>query len=114
MCGILNSLLRFLCAAVNYQQSWYHYCDFIIEWDMNNLGLFLFEGPNNVVNRVSCGDLRECHIGMEVELCGRVQYQRVGRFLTLRDQYGMTQVVAPDDVSSWMIGGILLISSGFL
>lgn len=53
-------------------------------------------GPNNV-NRVSCGDLRECHIGMEVELCGRVQYQRVGRFLTLRDQYGMTQVVAPDD-----------------
>ncbi|GFG33298.1 hypothetical protein Cfor_01797 [Coptotermes formosanus] len=64
---------------------------------MNNLSLFLLEGPNNVVNRVSCGDLRECHIGMEVELCGRVQYQRVGRFLTLRDQYGMTQVVAPDD-----------------
>ncbi|KAJ4427940.1 hypothetical protein ANN_23950 [Periplaneta americana] len=54
-------------------------------------------GPNNVVSRVSCGDLRECHIGMEVELCGRVQYQRVGRFLTLRDQYGMIQVVAPDD-----------------
>ncbi|KAJ9592823.1 hypothetical protein L9F63_015514, partial [Diploptera punctata] len=52
--------------------------------------------PNNVT-RVSCGDLRECHVGMEVELCGRVQYQRVGRFLTLRDQYGMTQVVAPDD-----------------
>jgi aspartyl-tRNA synthetase len=43
---------------------------------------------------------------MEVELCGRVQYQRVGRFLTLRDQYGMTQVVAPDDVSSLMIGGV--------
>ncbi|XP_069688003.1 aspartate--tRNA ligase, mitochondrial isoform X2 [Periplaneta americana] len=54
-------------------------------------------GPNNVVSRVSCGDLRECHVGMEVELCGRVQYQRVGRFLTLRDQYGMIQVVAPDD-----------------
>lgn len=52
-----------------------------------------------MVNRVSCGDLRECHIGLEVELCGRVQYQRVGRFLTLRDQYGMTQVIAPDDVS---------------
>ncbi|XP_021935407.1 aspartate--tRNA ligase, mitochondrial isoform X3 [Zootermopsis nevadensis] len=54
-------------------------------------------GQSNVVNRVSCGDLRECHIGLEVELCGRVQYQRVGRFLTLRDQYGMTQVIAPDD-----------------
>ncbi|PSN35459.1 hypothetical protein C0J52_06622 [Blattella germanica] len=49
------------------------------------------------VTKVSCGDLREYHVGMEVELCGRVQYQRVGRFLTLRDQHGMTQVVAPDD-----------------
>jgi aspartyl-tRNA synthetase len=64
-----------------------------------------------VVNRVSCGDLRECHVGMEVELWGRVQYQRVGRFLTLRDQYGMTQVVAPDDVSSLLSRGILISSN---
>jgi hypothetical protein len=80
---------------------------------MNIFGSLLFEGPNNIVNRVSCGDLRECHIGMEVELWGRVQYQRVGRFLTLRDHYGMTQVVAPDDVSLLLIRGIL-ISSTFL
>jgi hypothetical protein len=50
---------------------------------------------------------------MEVELWGRVQYQRVGRFLTLRDQYGMTQVVAPDDVSSLLSRGTFITSNYF-
>jgi len=32
-------------------------------------------------------------------LCGWIEYQRMTKFVTLRDAYGSTQLVAPDDVS---------------
>lgn len=49
--------------------------------------------------RVHCGELREHHTGMIVEISGRVNKQRLGRFLTLKDVNGMTQLVVPDNVS---------------
>lgn len=32
-------------------------------------------------------------------MCGWIEYQRMTKFVTLRDAYGSTQLVAPDDVS---------------
>jgi hypothetical protein len=46
----------------------------------------------------TCGDLNENTIGQEVHLCGWVELKRLGRFLTLRDGYGATQLVAPNNV----------------
>lgn len=47
----------------------------------------------------TCGELRDSHVGQEVTLCGWIEYQRMTKFVTLRDAYGSTQLVAPDDVS---------------
>lgn len=42
-----------------------------------------------------CGDLRENHHGMFVEMDGKVNRNRLGRFIELKDQYGVIQLVAP-------------------
>ncbi|GLV41546.1 Aspartyl-tRNA synthetase mitochondrial [Carabus blaptoides fortunei] len=47
--------------------------------------------------RVHCGELREHHAGLTVEISGKVHKQRLGRFLTLKDSNGMTQLIVPDD-----------------
>lgn len=46
-----------------------------------------------------CGELRESDIGKEVTLCGWLEFSRMKRFFTLRDGYGHTQVLIPDNVS---------------
>jgi len=54
----------------------------------------------NVYRSVSCGDIRESHIGTEVRLAGWVENIRDHggvMFLDIRDQYGVTQVVVHDD-----------------
>ena len=54
----------------------------------------------NIYRSVSCGDLREDHIGEEVRLAGWVENIRDHggvMFLDIRDQYGVTQVVVHDD-----------------
>ena len=54
----------------------------------------------NIYRSVSCGDLREEHIGEEVRLAGWVENIRDHggvMFLDIRDQYGVTQVVVHDD-----------------
>ena len=54
----------------------------------------------NIYRSVSCGDLRENHIGEEVRLAGWVENIRDHggvMFLDIRDQYGVTQVVVHDD-----------------
>jgi len=57
-------------------------------------------GTNRFTQRThTCGELRDCHVGQEVQLCGWIEYQRMAKFVTLRDAYGATQLVAPDDVS---------------
>ena len=54
----------------------------------------------NIYRSVSCGDIREEHIGQEVRLAGWVENIRDHggvMFLDIRDQYGVTQVVVHDD-----------------
>jgi len=65
---------------------------------------FLCEESPSVTSRFArrthtCGDLNEGIIGQEVHLCGWVELKRMGRFLTLRDGYGVAQLVAPNNVS---------------
>ena len=46
----------------------------------------------------NCGELREDNTGIQVSLCGWLQYKRLsGDFITLRDAYGITQVIFQDD-----------------
>lgn len=53
--------------------------------------------------RVTCGELREKHVGRTVELVGRVQQHRQGRFVQLRDGHGSTQLVVPEHVCRTLI-----------
>ncbi|KAI0222824.1 Aspartate--tRNA ligase, mitochondrial [Lamellibrachia satsuma] len=55
--------------------------------------------PNSFCGRShSCGELTSGHVGEEVTLCGWLQFQRMGgRFITLRDAYGTTQVTVTDE-----------------
>ncbi|CAH1272575.1 DARS2 [Branchiostoma lanceolatum] len=45
----------------------------------------------------TCGELRAVHAGEDVKLCGWVQFQRKQLFVTLRDSYGVIQLVLPQD-----------------
>ncbi|CAG9785237.1 unnamed protein product [Diatraea saccharalis] len=45
----------------------------------------------------TCGELRPDHVGKNVVLCGWVQYQRLSKFLLLRDAYGITQCVVTEN-----------------
>ncbi|XP_019643380.1 PREDICTED: aspartate--tRNA ligase, mitochondrial-like isoform X1 [Branchiostoma belcheri] len=47
----------------------------------------------------TCGELRAVHAGEDVSLCGWVQFQRKQLFVTLRDSYGVIQLVLPQDKS---------------
>ncbi|MBQ3417377.1 MAG: aspartate--tRNA ligase [Ruminococcus sp.] len=54
----------------------------------------------NLYRSLTCGDIREEHIGQQLKLCGWVENIRDHggvMFLDLRDQYGVTQVVVHDD-----------------
>lgn len=50
--------------------------------------------------RVNCGELREHHNGAIVELNGKVNRTRLGRFIELKDQFGVIQLVAPIEVTN--------------
>ncbi|CAD5118856.1 DgyrCDS7533 [Dimorphilus gyrociliatus] len=43
----------------------------------------------------TCGELNDSNVGERVTLYGWVQFQRMNKFLTLRDSYGSTQVILP-------------------
>lgn len=45
-----------------------------------------------VVRTYTCGELTEHNIGETVTLVGWLEFQRMNKFLTLRDGYGCTQV----------------------
>jgi aspartyl-tRNA synthetase len=45
----------------------------------------------------NCGELKEAHVGAEVTICGWVEYQRMKKFLVLRDGYGCTQIIIPEE-----------------
>lgn len=46
----------------------------------------------------NCGELGESNIGQEVVLTGWMEFQRMRKFFTLRDGYGCTQVIIPDEM----------------
>lgn len=48
----------------------------------------------------NCGELNETNIGQEVTLTGWLEFHRMRKFFTLRDGYGCTQVMIPDELCS--------------
>ncbi|XP_022085393.1 aspartate--tRNA ligase, mitochondrial-like isoform X5 [Acanthaster planci] len=52
--------------------------------------------PNSFSWRThSCGELSAAQVGQSVKLCGWIQHKRFDFMLTLRDAFGVTQVVLP-------------------
>lgn len=45
----------------------------------------------------NCSELRIENVGEKVTLCGWVQYFRMKKFIVLRDGYGITQILIPND-----------------
>uniref|UniRef100_A0A1Q3FCT2 Putative aspartyl-trna synthetase mitochondrial n=1 Tax=Culex tarsalis TaxID=7177 RepID=A0A1Q3FCT2_CULTA len=55
---------------------------------------------NRFTNRShNCGELRARHAGQQVTLCGWLEFVRMNMFFTLRDGYGSTQVVVPEQLA---------------
>ena len=52
----------------------------------------------------TCGQLRSKDAGKSVHLCGWLQFKRMGRFFTLRDGYGVTQLILSDEVPEPHVG----------
>lgn len=51
---------------------------------------------NSFTNRThTCGELRTEHIGQNVKLVGWLEFERMKKFLTIRDGYGSIQVIIP-------------------
>lgn len=46
----------------------------------------------------NCGELNETNIGQEITLTGWLEFHRMRKFFTLRDGYGCTQVIIPDEL----------------
>lgn len=51
----------------------------------------------------TCGELNAKHIGKKVVLCGWLEYQRMNKFVVLRDSYGQTQLLVSDEVSTYLL-----------
>jgi aspartyl-tRNA synthetase len=61
---------------------------------------------NKYANRThTCGELTEAHVGQDVTLCGWLEFQRMKKFLVLRDGYGCTQVVVPTEDQAQQLKG---------
>ncbi|KAJ8672481.1 hypothetical protein QAD02_003740 [Eretmocerus hayati] len=56
------------------------------------------EPLNKFVSRThTCGELRANNVGEKVQLCGWLEFQRLGKFLILRDAFGSTQcIISPE------------------
>lgn len=59
-----------------------------------------FNSENEYTLRTcTCGELREEHVGLNVTLSGWVEFQRLNKFIVLRDGYGQTQLIVDDKVN---------------
>lgn len=47
-----------------------------------------------------CGELNVTGVGQSVTLCGWLQFQRMKKFFTLRDGYGETQCIVPEQLAT--------------
>ncbi|XP_048508538.1 aspartate--tRNA ligase, mitochondrial isoform X2 [Athalia rosae] len=45
----------------------------------------------------NCGELTVKNVGERVELCGWLEFQRMNKFIILRDGYGSSQLIIPDE-----------------
>ncbi|XP_050307458.1 aspartate--tRNA ligase, mitochondrial [Anthonomus grandis grandis] len=57
--------------------------------------------PNSTLNKYTyrthtCGQLNLDNVGQKVLICGWLEYQRMNKFVVLRDSYGETQLIIPD------------------
>lgn len=68
-------------------------CDQSFPASINNQNVNEFTSRSH-----NCGQLRLSHEGEYVTLCGWVHFQRGGRFIVLRDVYGLVQLVVPEVV----------------
>lgn len=50
-----------------------------------------------VLRTHTCGELTHKNLGENVKLNGWMEFQRMGKFITLRDSYGSTQLLVPED-----------------
>lgn len=64
--------------------------------DLNNSKLKINEFTYRTHN---CGELSLNDVGKHVTLCGWLEFQRMRKFFTLRDAYGVTQVIVPQNVN---------------
>lgn len=56
---------------------------------------------NIFTNRThTCGELRSEHVGDKVTLCGWLEFERMKKFITLRDGYGSIQVLIPPSLTN--------------
>lgn len=54
---------------------------------------------NKYVTRThTCGELTLKNVEEVTKLCGWMEFQRMGKFITLRDSYGSIQLLVPEDV----------------
>lgn len=51
-----------------------------------------------VLRTHTCGELTLKYAGEKVRLNGWMEFQRMRKFITLRDLYGSTQLLIPEDV----------------
>lgn len=59
---------------------------------------------NKFVQRThTCGELTLSNVGEDVQLCGWMEFQRMAKFVTLRDAYGSTQLIIPDKVDQQLL-----------
>lgn len=60
---------------------------------------------NRYVSRThTCGELTLENVGEEVKLSGWMEFQRMGgKFIILRDSYGSTQLLIPEDVCKQLL-----------
>ncbi|KYM92890.1 Aspartyl-tRNA synthetase, mitochondrial [Atta colombica] len=69
---------------------------------VSNKSMPLTKEPVSPVNRYvqrthTCGELTLKNVGEEVKLSGWLEFQRMKKFITLRDSYGSTQLLIPED-----------------
>lgn len=72
---------------------------FICVWRARFLGSDGSRTANSfAVRSHTCGELRKSDVGRKVKLCGWIQFQRLNKFVLLRDAYGVTQLVTSEQV----------------
>lgn len=71
------------------------------ESNSNQAGTVKIADLNKFADRThTCDELTRNNIGEKVKICGWLEYQRMGKFLIIRDGYGQTQVLVTDKVKS--------------